>query len=188
MISKEQKKSNTELRKKHKFLVESRIDSINNKFSKYYDKKIFEEGEDDIITVDDRIKNEQIGYIFNYTINEPSSFKRKYKLENVRSFIRLWSRPIQKTKRKKETFLGIFDLTSHYEEADKFYEPDWREYNIEYTCGVPGYFKKFADWSFKGDLESEIKYHHQEAIDVLLKYLEKHEKLLKMYVMKELEN
>ena len=188
MISKEQKKSNTELNKKYKFIIENVINNINSKYSKFYNNDIFVEGEDHIITTLDQSRVDKIGHIFNYTINEPSSFKKKYDLENVRSFIKLWSRPVIKPEGNRKSMLGGFiTLTPSLDAEYALYDPEWREYYIEYACGVPGYFKSNPDWSLKGDLETETKYTAESAVELFIKFLKKHDKLLKMYVVKELE-
>ena len=188
MISKEQKKSNSELNKKYKPVVQNIINSINNKYSKFYNNDIFTEVEDGKIKTLNKSRVDNLGHIFNFTINEPSSFKIKYDLENVRSFIRLRSTPVKKPEGNRKSMLGGFITLTPSLDADyALYDPEWRHYYIEYTCGVPGYFKSNPDWSLKGDLETETKYTAESAVELFIKFLKKHDKLLKMYVVKELE-
>lgn len=188
MISKEQKKSNTELNKRYKFVIENVINNINSKYSKFYNKDIFVEGKDHIITTLEQSKLGKLGHIFNYTINQPSSFKKKYNLQKVRSFIKLWSKPVVKPEGNRKSMLGgLITLTPSLEAEYALYDPEWREYYVEYASGVPGYFKSNPDWSLKGDLETQTKYTIESAVELFIKFLKKHDKLLKMDVVKKLE-
>ena len=188
MISTRQKKSNSELNRKYNSTIASQISYINDKYSKFFNNDIFVQGDQEIITEYQKYREENLGHIFSYIINEPSSFKKKWNLENIQSGIILWSQPVKKPKGKRKSLIGGFiTLSPKLDAMYELYDPEWREYYIEYRCGVPGYFKSIADWTLKGDEEKETKYTIESAIEVFLKFLKKHDKLLKMYVVKELD-
>ncbi|MDA7444184.1 hypothetical protein N8770_01960, partial [Candidatus Pelagibacter ubique] len=62
MISKEQKKSNSELNKKYKPVVQNIINSINNKYSKFYNNDIFTEVEDGKIKTLNKSRVDNLGH------------------------------------------------------------------------------------------------------------------------------